>query len=572
MRYSRLFGKTKKQVRKYESINATLLQKAGFIYQTMAGVYTFLPLGLRVLTKIENIIREEMDNISSELLMPALSPIELWIKTERFDKVDVLMKTEGANATSRQKNSASYILNPTHEEVITPIAMRFNPSYKDFPFAVYQIQTKFRNEARTKSGLMRGREFRMKDLYSFHVSEADLFKFYDEVKFAYSNIFDRVGLGDETLITLASGGDFTTGFSHEFQTICETGEDLIFHAKSVGITYNREVAPSKAPEFSQQEEKKPLELIKTPDIDTLSKLRDFLKLPVHMMLKTILYKTNEKNIVVAVVRGDYEINEEKLLRVVGCKSLELADEQSVMDVTGAEVGYAGVIDLPVGTELLFDDSSENLVNFVCGANKSDCHVVNVNWGVDIERPAKFHDIKLAKKGDSYPETGEKYEVYKASEVGNIFPLNTKFSKAYEYYYTDRDGDQKPVYMGSYGIGTSRLMGVIVEKSHDDCGIIWPKSIAPYHIHLISLSDDESILEKAGALYKDLRASGVEVIWDDRNNVSAGEKFADADLIGIPMQITIGKKFIGTDVFECKVRRTNEKFEMRIGEILDFVRI
>ncbi|OGY36568.1 MAG: hypothetical protein A3E36_03180 [Candidatus Andersenbacteria bacterium RIFCSPHIGHO2_12_FULL_45_11b] len=380
MKYSQYFLHTNKDAKELDSINATLLQKGGFIDQTMSGVYTFLPIGLRVLNKIENIVREEMDTIASELLMPALSPVELWETTGRTD-IDVLFEARGANDASRKRNDGRYILNSTHEEIVTPLAKKRRLSYKDFPFAVYQIQTKFRNEERAKSGLMRGREFRMKDLYSFHTSEEDLLAFYETAKIAYMNVFKRLGIWEDTKITKASGGDFTTGFSHEFQAICESGEDVICIDNKTGEAFNKEVAP--------------------------------------------------------------------------------------------------------------------------------------------------------KDGD--------FTQHNASEIGNIFPLNTKFSKAFDYTYTNKEGKQQIVYMGSYGIGTSRLMGVLVEKFHDEKGIIWPKSVAPFTIYLAGLNiDDEEIKQQADAAYEELTKAGIETLYDDRN-IAPGAKFSDADLLGIPYRIVVSKK-------------------------------
>lgn len=396
MRYSNLFLRTSKHAREFDSINATLLQKAGFIEQMMAGVYTFLPLGWRVLNKIEDIIRAHMDTVGAEMLMPAIVPQQLWRQTERLDTVDVLMEARGANDASRLKNDAVYVLNSTHEEVITPIAQKIKLSYRDLPFAVYQIQTKFRNEERPKSGLLRGREFRMKDLYSFHVSDDDRRVFYDRVKDVYVALFNQLGIGEDTVIALASGGDFTSDYSHEFNTRCETGEDLVYHDDRTDTYYNKEVAP--------------------PDL-----------------------------------------------------------------VQGAEP-------------------------------------------------------------------------FRVSEVGNIFPLGTKFSDAFHYTYTDEAGDAHPVHMASYGIGSSRVMGVLVEKFHDDRGIVWPAPVAPFTVHLIGLQlDDSAVSDHAERAYAALCDDGIEVLFDDRTTVSAGEKLADADLIGIPWRFVVSPKT--GDEIEVKRRST-----------------
>lgn len=408
MRYTQSFIRTNKEARTFDATNATLLQKGGFIDQTMAGVYTFLPLGWRVLQKIETIIREEMDQVGAELLMPAIVPKALWEQTKRLDSVDVLFATQPANEGSRQRNDSSYILNSTHEEVITPIAQKIKSSYKDLPFAVYQIQTKFRNEERPKSGLLRGREFRMKDLYSFHASDADRARYYEHIKEVYTTIFARLGLGEDTVIALASGGDFTTDFSHEFQTKCEAGEDTIYYDETQQVYYNAEIVPAEVKEQGQ------------------------------------------------------------------------------------------------------------------------------SW--------------------------------RAAEVGNIFPLGTKFSAAFNYAYTDEHGQQQPVYMASYGIGSSRVMGVLVEKFHDDRGIIWPASVAPFTVYLAGLNlDDDTVRQRAEQVYESLQSHGVDVLYDDRLHASPGEKLADADLIGSPWRLVVSRKT--GDQVEVKERTATTSDLSTIEQIL-----
>ncbi len=537
MKYSQLHTKTNKSGKDFESINATLLTKAGFIDQTMAGAYSFLPLGLRVLNKIEAIVRDEMDKIGVELVMSSLAPKSLWEITGRLETVDVLMKTVGANQASQLKSNNEYVLNSTQEELITPIAQRFNTSYKDFPFAFYQIQAKFRNEARAKSGLLRGREFRMKDLYSFHTSETDLKAYYEQAKVAYTRVFERLGLGADTVMALASGGDFTKDYSHEFQTRCETGEDILFAAHSANIVFNKEVAPSQAPRLTDTQEPREMEEVEGTGIIGVEALAEYLKIPVEKTTKTILFETAEGNVIAAAVRGGYDINEEKLKKVVGTTSLQLASAETVKRVTGAEVGYAGVLNLPSEVKVFFDESTQNRINFECGANRTNYHSINVNFGRDLPMPEQFYDFKTAKEGDAYPETGEVYEVFRAAEVGNIFPLNTKFTKAFGYTFTDEQGQEQPVYMGCYGIGTTRVMGVLVEKYHDERGIIWPSQVAPFAVHLVSLKGAEAAAQQT---YDQLQAAGIEVLWDDRD-VSPGVKFTDADLIGIPVRLVVSMK-------------------------------
>ncbi len=519
------------------SKNARLLTQAGFIHQEVAGVYTFLPIGLRVLNKIEQIIREEMDKVAVEILMTSLAPQEVWQTTGRIATVDVLMKTVGANPLSQAKNDTSYVLGSTHEEVVTPLVQSFTRSYKELPIGVYQIQTKFRNEPRAKSGLLRCREFRMKDAYSFHTSEADLKKYYEVMKQAYTNIFERVGLGKDTIIALASGGDFTPDFSHEFQTICEAGEDIIFRARSANINFNREVTPSQAPALNDQdEEMKPREDVFGENIIGVEELAAFLHIPVAKTTKTILFENEKGEVIAAAVRGGYDINEEKLKKIAACKELKLAAAETVKRVTHAEVGYAGVLNLPPEVKVFFDESTSNRKNFECGANKTHYHSININFDRDIPMPEKFYDFKVAQEGDIYPETSEVYEVVKACEVGNIFPLNTKFSKAFGFHYTDEQGQEKPVYMGCYGIGPSRLVGVLVERFADANGMVWPESVAPFQVHLIDINAHD----KGQAIYDALKQQGIEVLWDDRD-VRAGEKFADADLIGIPHRLVVSAK-------------------------------
>lgn len=570
MLYSKMFGKTKKDSKKYDSANATFLIKGGFIDQVMAGTYTYLSLGLRVLNKIENIIREEINTIGNEILMPSIAPLEQWAKTNRLETVDVLMKTTAANKFALAKNDSEYVLSPTHEETVTPLAQKFNLSYKDFPFALYHIQTKFRNEPRVKSGLLRGREFRMKDLYSFHTSEEDMKEYYENSKKVYLKIFERLGIGKDTVIALASGGSFTDDYSHEFQTICETGEDTLFFVKSTGVYYNREVAPTQAPKLKEEEKMLARKDIEGKGIIGVDELARFLNISVEKTTKTMIYETDKQNIIFAAVRGGYNINEDKLRKVVGAKALKLASAEIIKKLTGAEIGYAGLINLPKGVEVYIDESVSDRLNFETGSNKTHYHSINVNFGRDIPVPKKFYDFKIAKVGDRYPETNELYEVIKAAEVGNIFPLYTKFTEAFDYKFIDSDGKEKPVYMGCYGIGPSRIMGIIVEKLHDEKGIIWPESVAPFQVHLVGLDlKDEEINSKANKVYKVLKENNIEVLFDDRTDATAGNKFSDADLIGIPVRLVVSKR-TGEKV-EYKKRNEKNSNLYNLDEIISKIK-
>ncbi len=566
MRQSQLFTKTSKEAPKDEvSLNSQLLIRAGFVDKLMAGVYTMLPLGWKTLTKIEQIIREEMNAFGAqEMFMFGLSPQSNWKQTERIEKIDVLFSAQGANENSKKANSNTYILNSTHEEIITPLVKKFANSYKDLPFSIYQIQTKFRNEPRPKSGLLRGREFRMKDLYSFHKSEKGLRNYYEKAKEVYIRIFERLGVGKDTYITLASGGDFTKDYSHEFQTKCPTGEDTIFKTPISGIYYNREVAPSKTLEIEQEEEKKPLEEILTKDVVTVERLVKFLQVPIEKTVKTLFYKDEKEKKYAVAVRGDYEINEEKLQKVINCQSVSLISEEEIEKITGAKMGYAGLINLSDSFKVVIDDSLEKMVNFEIGINKTDYHATNVNWDRDIKKPSKFYDIKIAKEGDLDPESEKPFETFKASEVGNIFPLNVKFSKSFNYYYTDKKGEEQIVYMGSYGIGTTRIMGVLAEKFSDAKGLKWPEAVAPFKLHLISLGQNK----KTEEIYQKLTKNGVEVLYDDREEISAGEKFAEADLIGCPIRLVVSKKTLEKDSVEYKERGDDKAGLVKIDKITE----
>jgi prolyl-tRNA synthetase len=570
MKFTKLFSKTKKDSKEYESRNATLLIKAGYVDQLMAGVYTYLTLGKRVITKIERIVREEMDAVANEIYMPSLSPKEIWETSKRLETVDVLMKTSGANDASKQRNDSEYILNPTHEDVVTPLAKKFHQSYKELPFAVYQIQSKFRNEARVKSGLLRGREFIMKDLYSFHESNESLMEYYEVMKDVYTRVFERVGLGEMTHLTLASGGDFTKNNSHEFQTECAAGEDLVFHDAVNNIYYNREVTASQAPKVIQENK----EMI--PRDDVLGKgmigvedLAKFLNISVELTTKTLIFVEGESQFVAAAVRGNYSVDEDKLKKILDTTKLRMATPEEIKQLTGADVGYAGILDLPDEVRIIIDESCADRVNFECGANKTDYHSLNVNWGRDLPLPEKFYDIKVAQEGDLCPATGQAYKVFKAAEVGNIFPLETKFSIAFDYTYLNDKGESLPVFMGSYGIGISRLMGVVAEVFNDEKGLIWPSQIAPYQVHLVTFDQqiEGEAFTASRQLYEQLTKEGTEVIWDDRMEVTIGEKLADADLLGMPVRVLVSKRSLEAGGVEIKHRNSEEVKVVSVAELL-----
>jgi prolyl-tRNA synthetase len=538
MLLSRLFVKTMKVAPSGEtSINAQLLIRWGFVHKEMAWVYTFLPLWLRVLNKIETIIRTHIDSIGTEIYMPCLSPMENREQSSRLDTVDVLMKTSWANALSKRKSTNEYILNPTHEDVVTPLAKEYISSYKDLPLAFYQIQSKFRNEARAKSGLLRGREFRMKDLYSFHATDEDFCNYYEVSKQVYHDIFAALGLWDDTYLTVASWWDFTEKNSHEFQTLCPVGEDTIYIDPTTGVAYNEEIAPSTAPAYVYDIAMKDMEDIYGEDVVSVRALCTFLHLPVEQTVKTMYYKDEQDNLYAAVVRWDYEVNELKLKRVLWCKTLQLISDEEIVKYTGAERGYAGVVNLPDIFTLIVDDACAGMVNFESGTNKTHYHTININRDRDIPRPGQFYDIKLAKSGDLAP-SGVPYRVESACEVGNIFPLETKFSDAFGLAYQDESNISQPVIMGCYGIWPSRIMGVLVEKYHDDKGIKRPHYLAPFSLLIISAATETDA--QARAEYEQRLQAWEDVAFDDRD-MRFGMKMYDRELRGVPQVIIYGKQ-------------------------------
>lgn len=563
MRYSKLFGKTKTNSPHDEnSINAKLLLQGGFIDKVSAGIYNFLPIGLRVLKKINNIIREEMDAVDGqEILMPCLHPIDLWTTTGR-DKTmnEILYRTRASDK--------DFVLGPSHEETVTPLAQKFTKSYKDLPFAIYQIQTKFRNEPRAKSGLLRGREFGMKDMYSFHASNEDLDKYYDRVKDSYMRVYERCGL--EAYPIQASGGAFTENLSHEFGIKTPAGEDSMIICKKCNIAQNLEIAEGKVPDPTEKEEKelplKKVEAKRGPSIAESVKLHG---IPDFKVLKTVVYSVEERGFVGIVIRGDLNVNENKLVAYFGGKKLRAATPEELV-----KLGLAQGFISPVGNENIpyFGDFSiKNVKNFCTGANEKHVDYLNVNIGRDFIIK-EFADFVEVKDGFKCNICGSDLIEEKAIEAGNIFKLGTKYSTAFNMKFVDENGKENYVIMGCYGIGTTRLVGTIVEASHDSKGIIWPKSVTPYHVYMISIGVDEKVLEEADKLYEELKGAGIEVLYDDRNE-SPGKKFNDADLIGIPIRIVISEKTLKEKSVEFKERTGKETrlvpFKDAKKEILSF---
>ena len=576
MKLSNLFTKTSKDVPSDEtSRNAQLLMKAGFTSKSESGVYSFLPLGLRVLNKVENIVRKNMDAIGGqEVLMSTLMSEANLKKTGRWE-VDVKYQTEGNNGTS-------YSLAFSNEEVVTPIASMFINSWKDlpetdvengvWPLSVYHINTKYRNELRAKAGILRGREFRMKDLYDFHRTKESQQAYYDLMIDVYNKTFEDMGL--KSYAVEASGGIFSDKPSHEFQVVCKAGEDITLITVDGKHAYNQEVAPSQVGVPNEAEEMKLLEDLHKAGITGMEELIKELGVTHRQCTKTLFYTDENNGFIVAVVRGDYDINEEKLQKIHGSTELRLATKEQVMTVTGAEIGYAGLYNLPTEgvTAVYVDDSTEGMTNWECGSNQTDHHAVNVNWGRDVELPKQFYDIKMAMEGDIHPESGQKYQALVTSEVGNIYDCGTKYTEAFKTQYTDENNKPQTVYMGCHGIGTTRCVGVIADVFNDDRGLKWPTAVAPYQYHLVSFygsKDDENVVQQVKELSKKFYTDNEgKVLWDDRNDkkLGMGQKLGDADLIGCPVQVIISSRNIAEGLVEVKDRQTGETKKIKIEEL------
>lgn len=569
MRYSKLLGKTRHNPPcDADSRNAVLLTQAGFIEKVAAGIYNILPLGHRVLTKINRIIREEMDAVGGqELLMPALHPIELWQVTGR-DKTmtDILYRTKGAG-------NKDFVMGPSHEETVTPLVAKYVQSYKDLPLSVYQIQTKFRNEPRAKSGLLRGREFGMKDMYSFHTSDEDLDKYYEIVKKAYLRVYERCGL--KAYVIEASGGPFSDKYSHEFSVITSAGEDTIVICEKCHTAQNLEIAVGKIPEGDETAEKELLmEQVGIERGFTVSDNAKAHNVPEYKILKTVVYEVEGRGLIGVVVRGDLSISDIKLENYLKRKLRPASPE--ILKEAGLVQGYISPVNISGKIKIAFigDNSIKNVKNFVTGANEYAKDYKNVNLGRDFT-VVEFADLVEVKSGFSCAKCGKPLKELRAVEAGNIFKLGTKYSDACGLKFTDKDGTEKSVIMGCYGIGNTRLIGTIVEAKNDENGIIWPLNVAPYHVHLISLgNNDEKVKEKAEDLYENLIKAGIEVLYDDRTE-SPGVKFKDADLIGIPLRLFVSTRTLEKSSAEWKSRDEKEstlvKFTSLEKKIKEFVK-
>jgi len=546
MRLSKMFGKTLRQApAEAESASHQLLLRAGMIAQTAAGIYSYLPLGWRVLKKIENIVRDEMDKAGGqEVMLPVLQPLELWQQSGR----DVAFGKSLFTLTDRKEHMLA--LGPTHEEVVADLARRHVQSYRDLPLMPYQIQTKLRDEPRPRGGLLRVREFIMKDLYSLDADEAGLHESYQKMCQAYKNIYARLGL--PALMIEADSGAIGGKDSHEFMILTEDGEDEVIHCSDCGYAANAEKAQFAKTE-SNAESLLPLEEVATPATKTIEEVAGFLRVPSSQTLKAVFYYA-DGGFVFVVIRGDLEVNETKLRNNLKCSDLRLATEEEVSEA-GLVAGFASPVGL-TGIKVVADDSINLGSNFVVGANKPGYHFRNANSPRDFQVDLTA-DIALARAGDTCPKCRGKLTLSRGIEVGHVFKLGTFISERFGASFLDSDGKSRPIVMGSYGIGLGRLLAALVEQSHDDKGIIWPLSVAPYQIHLCPLSlDKPAIAATADKLYQELQREGIEVLFDDRDD-SPGIKFNDADLLGIPLRLTLSPRTLQTQSVEAKWRTEKE---------------
>lgn len=561
MKASSLFYPTLREVpSEAEIVSHQLLLRAGFIRKTSAGVYTYLPLARRVLRKIENIVREEMDRAGGqEVLMPIIQPRELWEKSGRW----AVYGDEMFRLTDR--HNRWFALGPTHEEIITTLVDAEVHSYRDLPLLLYQVQNKYRDEIRPRFGLMRGREFIMKDLYSFDEDYAGLNVSYQKMYTAYRAIYDRMHLNYR--VVDADSGAIGGNESHEFMVLADSGECTILYCDQCDYAANVEKAECSIPEAdSPAAELKEVREVHTPGLRTIQDLVEVMGFPASEQAKTLMYFADDE-IVAVVLRGDRDLNEIKLKNMLQCSQLHMADEASVRAVCGAGFGSLGPVGLKA--KIYVDLEAAQMQNFSCGANKDDYHLKNVNIGRDFV-PEVVADLRNAEEGDNCPLCGGILKSLRGIEVGHIFKLGTKYSDALNACYRNADGEEKAMVMGCYGIGVSRTMAAAVEQNNDSNGIIWPIPIAPYHVIIIPVNaGKEDQMKTAGDIYSRLLEKGIEVILDDRDE-RAGVKFKDADLIGIPVKITIGPKSLQEKQVEVKKRWEDQTRLVPVDEVVDVV--
>ena len=561
MRYSQYFLPTLKEIPSEAEVPShQLMFRAGMIRKLTSGIYSYLPLGLRTIQKVEGIIREEMNRAGAiEVLLPFVQPAELWQESHRWEEYGKEL------ARFKDRHNRDCCLGPTHEEVITDMARKEIRSYRQMPLNLYQIQTKFRDEIRPRFGLMRAREFMMKDAYSFDIDEQAADESYQKMIDAYTRIFTRCGLKFRAVE--AETGLIGGSFSHEFMVLAETGEETIVSCTRCSYAANIEKAEFKRSQIRSGPHDpglfKPLQKVFTPDKRTVEEVTQFLHVLPQELVKTLVFET-DKGCVAALVRGDHEISEKKLKAIWASETLQLAGEENVEEITHAPKGFAGPIGL--STPIIADPDIQKMINFVTGANEKDYHLIYVNIGRDFQID-QFADIRKFTPGDRCPLCGEETNIDKGIEVGHTFKLGTKYSKAMGATYLDEQGREKEIVMGCYGIGVGRTVAAAIEQSFDQNGIIFPMPIAPFQVIILPVNIKIELLkETAEQLYQELLVKGIEVLYDDREE-TPGVKFKDADLIGIPLRLTLGEKNLKKGLVEIKKRKTGEMILVKREEVV-----
>lgn len=558
MRYTRYFIPTYKETpADAEVISHRLMLRAGMIRKLTSGIYTYLPAGLRALRKVENIIREEMNRAGAiEVLMPSVQPAELWQESGRWEFYGPEL------LRFKDRHNRDSCLGPTHEEVITDLVRREIQSYKQLPVNFYQIQTKFRDEIRPRFGVMRGREFLMKDAYSFDVDDAGADRSYEIMREAYMRIFRRCGL--QFRAVEADTGTIGGSFSHEFMVLADTGEDLIVNCSKCPYAANLEKAEVAAPQEpgNGNEPPRPIEEVETPGQRTIEEVTRFLSARSSELIKTLLYRS-DKGVVAALVRGDHDLNEAKLRNLLGASKVELADPGTIEEATGAPVGFAG----PVGLDkvrVVADHAVRLMQNAVTGGNRKDLHLRNVNVGRDFE-VSLYGDLRVIAPGDRCPRCGGETRFGRGIEVGHVFKLGTKYSKAMKGLFLDENGRENPFVMGCYGIGVGRTVAAAIEQNHDQDGIIFPIPVAPFEVVILPLQMHEpEVVEAAEKIYRELSARGLDVLLDDRD-LRGGAKFKDADLLGTPVRVTLGIRNLKAGKAEMKLRTEKDNVAVPLPE-------
>jgi prolyl-tRNA synthetase len=566
MRFSQMFIPTRKEdPAEAEVVSHKLLIRGAYMRMLARGIYTFMPLGWRSVKKIEEIVRQEMNAAGAqEVHMPAVQPSELWKESGRWEQYGPEL------LRFKDRKGSDFCVGPTHEEVITDLVRGEVTSYKQLPINLYQIQTKFRDEVRPRFGLMRGREFIMKDAYSFDLDEAGALKSYEIMFDTYSRICTRLGF--EFRAVEADTGNIGGSRSHEFQVLAETGEDEIVSCPSCGYTANVEKAEITVEKGSIDfSESKALVVVQTPGQRTIEEVSKFLKKKPETFIKTLIFMADDKAVAI-LVRGDHEANELKVkaflkTQIGNFENLRMAQDTEVYDATGAPVGFAGPVGLKI--PVYADLALASLKDGVAGANQNDAHHLFVNVGRDYT-PTAFADLRKARGGDMCGRCGGTFDAHRGIEVGHVFYLGTKYSAAMNATVLDEEGKARPMEMGCYGIGVTRMLAAIIEQNHDENGIIWPMAVAPFHVIVLPLQVQEpEVVEAAEKIYKELAARGVEVLLDDRD-LRAGGKFKDADLIGIPLRITVGGRGLKEGIVEVKGRREAEPVNIAIADVVEHV--